>query len=302
MINLRPHQTEAIDFALSALDQSTARCLAQLPTGSGKSLVKLFVAREWLKMGRPVVMLTPSNLTLSKLYADARTLGMDVSLDWAQHYSRREDPFVIGTYQTAWNRSHKHRNHGALLILDEAHHINVKADSNMDLYHSFGHVFGVSASPWSQHCQELFPAKYLYPLSRAIKEGFVCDYEILPYEPILPGKYQIVYCPSSDDVRYTSRSMSHSDWVLCTRDDAIAVLAKFRAGAIGTMVVNRKLTEGFDLPAVKKVWITRESLSPILVYQMLGRALRPYQGQTAKCYILWPKTRRSLETALHLAG
>lgn len=257
---------------------------------------------DWLKRGRRVVVLTPSSTTLSKLYNDARKLGMNVSLDWNQHHANRADPFVIGTYQTAWNRCGKHSSAGTLLILDEAHHINIKANANLNIYNSFSHVFGVSASPWSQHCESLFPIQHRYTLTQAIRDGIVCQFEILPFEPIAPGKFQIVYCPSSDDVRFTARVIEHSDWVLCTRDDSTSVLTRFRSGQVGTMVVNRKLTEGFDLPAVKRVWITRESLSPILVYQMLGRALRPFQGQVAKCFIRWPKTRRSLETALSLAG
>lgn len=302
MIVLRPPQKAAIDFAVSALGKVAARALVQLPTGSGKSLVKLFVALEWLKLGRRVLLLTPSNLTLSRLYADARTMGMQVSVDWSVHHARRDDEFVLATYQTAWNRFDKHVRSGTLLILDEAHHINVQAEANQAIYHSFDHVFGVSASPWSPHCEKFFPLLFKYPLRQAIADGFNCEFELLPYREVPQGRFQIIYCPTNQCVKETARLISHSDWILCERDDSISVLRKFREGKIGTMVVNRKLTEGFDLPAIKNIWITRETISPILAYQMLGRALRPYQGQRAQCYIQHPKTRKTLEAALSMAG
>lgn len=302
MIVLRPPQKEAIDFAVTALNKPAARALAQLPTGSGKSLVKLFVAMEWLRRGRRVLLLTPSNLTLSKLYTDARTLGMKVAVDWNTHHAKRDDEFVIATYQTAWNRFDKHIRSGTLLILDEAHHINIHAEANQAIYHSFAHVFGVSASPWSPHCEEFFPLRHRYSLRQAIADGLNCEFEILPYCEVAIGKFQIMYCPTNQMVKETAQVIPHGDWVLCERDDSIAVIRKFREGKFGTMVVNRKLTEGFDLPAVKRIWITRETISPILAYQMLGRALRPYQGQRAQCFIQHPKTRKTLETALTLAG
>ena len=302
MIVLRPHQKAAIDFAVSTLGKAPARALAQLPTGSGKSLVKLFVAREWLRRGRRALLLTPSNLTLSKLYADARSLGMQVSVDWNVHRARRDDEFVIATYQTAWNRFDKHISNGTLLILDEAHHINVHAEANQAIYHAFDHVFGVSASPWSSQCESFFPNLHRYSLRQAVADGCNCEFELSPFCEVPEGKFQIVYCPTSQRVRETAQVIPHSDWVLCERDDSLSVLRKFREGKVGTMVVNRKLTEGFDLPAVKRIWITRETISPILAYQMLGRALRPYQGQRAQCFIQHPKTRKTLENALSLAG
>jgi superfamily II DNA or RNA helicase len=72
----RPHQSAAIGFAIDALSKGPVRCLAQMPTGSGKGLVKLHVAQDMISRGRKVVLLSPSSATISKLYLDAKELSI----------------------------------------------------------------------------------------------------------------------------------------------------------------------------------------------------------------------------------
>lgn len=72
-----------------------------------------------------------------------------------------------------------------------------------------------------------------------------------------------------------------------TRDDNATTLEAFRNGDLEVLVNIRMLTEGTDVPKVQSVFLTRQTTSPILMTQMIGRALRgPKFGGTAEAYIV----------------
>ena len=298
----RPHQAQAIDFAIESLKAQRARCLVQLPTGSGKSLIKAHLARYWNSLGRKVVILTPSNVTVGSLFWWLRRAGLKPEIEMAEKKAPRDSETILSTYATAWRHPFKHREPGALLILDECHHCNEKATSNLSIYSQFDYVFGVSASPWNATCLRLFERHHYYPLRQSIKDGVNCNFEILEDQPIGTGKHQIVYCMTSTTAKQASRLVPSGDWVFYDTGDRNNKIIEFTKGNISTMFVNKMLTEGFDCPGVKQVWIQRTTRSTIMAYQMLGRALRPHNNQTAKCYVANPKTRRILDEALKLAG
>lgn len=58
------------------------------------------------------------------------------------------------------------------------------------------------------------------------------------------------------------------------RDDNALVLNRFRANDLEVLINVRMLTEGTDVPSVQTVFVTRQTTSPILLRQMVGRALR----------------------------
>lgn len=59
-----------------------------------------------------------------------------------------------------------------------------------------------------------------------------------------------------------------------SRDDNARVLSSFRTGELEVLINVRMLTEGTDVPSVQSVFVTRQTTSPILLRQMVGRALR----------------------------
>lgn len=65
------------------------------------------------------------------------------------------------------------------------------------------------------------------------------------------------------------------------------VLKDFRNGELDVLVNIRMLTEGTDVPNAKTVFLTRQTLSEILMTQMVGRVLRgPKFGGTKRAYIV----------------
>jgi superfamily II DNA or RNA helicase/5-methylcytosine-specific restriction endonuclease McrA len=72
-----------------------------------------------------------------------------------------------------------------------------------------------------------------------------------------------------------------------SRDDNAAVLKAFHDDRLDVLINVRMLTEGTDVPMLQSVFITRQTTSPILLRQMVGRALRgPKFGGTATANIM----------------
>lgn len=59
------------------------------------------------------------------------------------------------------------------------------------------------------------------------------------------------------------------------------ILERFKAGDIKVVANVGVLTTGFDYPALDTVVIARPTMSLALYYQMVGRAIRPYEGKQA---------------------
>lgn len=72
-----------------------------------------------------------------------------------------------------------------------------------------------------------------------------------------------------------------------TDDENQKVLEDFKNGNIDVIVNIRMLTEGTDVPKAKTVFLTRQTLSEILMTQMVGRALRgPKFGGKKEAFIV----------------
>lgn len=296
------HQAAAIHFVIDALLGNQQRCLVQMPCGTGLGDVGMYVAHEWIRNGK-VVWLTPSGIKMGPLFWKARNLGIFPDIETPQRRVSRESRFVFGTYETAWHHIYRHCEADALLILDEAHHINTHTKSNLSIYRRFKNILGLSSSPWTKSCSELFEKFHSYRLSSAIKDGVSPRFEIHDYEQIHNGKYQILYAPTNSTGGQLKKTMPHDDWLLYSRDDEFIKYNKFVEGQVGTAVVNRTLwIEDFDKPMVKKVWIERDCKSPLLAYQMLSRVLHKDGDRVGHCYVMHWETKQSLKSALELAG
>ena len=60
-----------------------------------------------------------------------------------------------------------------------------------------------------------------------------------------------------------------------------AILKAFKAKKINVVANVGVLTTGFDFPELATVVLARPTMSLALYYQMVGRAIRPYEGKTS---------------------
>jgi superfamily II DNA or RNA helicase len=64
-------------------------------------------------------------------------------------------------------------------------------------------------------------------------------------------------------------------------------IESFRNGELRVLTNYNVLTQGFDAPAVRAVYVARPTYSPNLYQQMIGRGLRgPLNGGKAECLIV----------------
>ncbi|MBU6230611.1 MAG: DEAD/DEAH box helicase family protein [Cyanobacteria bacterium REEB459] len=69
--------------------------------------------------------------------------------------------------------------------------------------------------------------------------------------------------------------------------DNVEIIRRFRAGELEVLINVEMLTEGTDLPTVQTVFLTRPTISIILMTQMIGRALRgKAAGGTDRAYVV----------------
>lgn len=292
----KPHQAKAIDFAVESL-KLNRRCVAQLPTGSGKTLVALTVSR--MMPNRRIWILTPTVESLAAHTSQSRMIGLNIAPELRDRKASRFARLCITTYATAWHRPQIIKPDD-LIIFDECHHVNFRAPCNSSLLHSKRLAFGLSASPWSIGSKDYFPHRHIQPLSELINLGINADYSICDWSVPVSRSYQIVYTRASANHELL-RGLKSSDYAICKRMNSRQVIDRFRRGIVRTIVVNRMLTEGFDLRQVKHIYIDRIIKSRILLYQMAGRALRAHNGQTASIYVSDSDTKERLISAFQRA-
>lgn len=293
---LWPHQQKALDACLATLGRKPG--YVQMPTGSGKSDVMRSVAVEWLRDRAHKVIIAVPNLTLAFQHRAGFILySKHLPTLLMQGYPlARSSRLIISTYSSLF-RIPRQEFHfpktKTLLIADECHHCNFEADVNNALAQMYRHRIGFSATPWTLGCSAAFADNLLYamPLTEGQAGGFLCNYNIVQSEKLLPSpllRYQLYFV--KDSSRFSElglrRSIFFDDEVSPSRpyrnQDLIRLL---REGTLSCAYVNRMLLEGFDCAHIKNIYIEKQTTSQILAMQMLGRGLRKVGEQVCNVYV-----------------
>lgn len=122
------------------------------PTGSGKTILALYVVAQSLLKGKRVTFVCDRTTLINQTSAVADSLGLDHGVIQAKHPRRNEElPFQIASAQTIARRGwHK----TDLIIVDEAH---TQLSAWTDYIPNFnGAVIGLSATPFSKGLGKLF--------------------------------------------------------------------------------------------------------------------------------------------------
>ncbi len=301
------HQARGITVCQKAHRRPRSKVLIQFPAGAGKSEVAAQLALQHLQeepFGR-VLIIAPSEPILLQFYDRlAFCAPCPVHIEKAERWAPVTARLVLASQNSIWDRLHRYPE-DVLTIYDECHHANLDATENLRVARGFHHVVGLSATPWSTGCEELFgqPTVFL-SLREALKlrdaqgRGVLAPYELLPWtEP--KGPHGLVFCASNEECRRWCYADPGGTWI--TYDLGAEVrsrVAAWRAGRHPVLYANLIPREGLDSPECGAVWIAKPSESDILRVQMVGRALRWQPGKVAKVYCLTEEIREGVAAAL----
>lgn len=302
-MQLWPHQLEAVAVCAQAHQRASSRVLVQVPPGTGKTEIAARVAVSWCiarPFGRALICVSSAPILAQFRRRLMQLTRLPVDVDWACQHATRQSRIVVATQQSLWGRLDSY-SRDTLLIYDECHHGNLDAPENLRLAQSFRHILGLSATPWSRGCLQLFAesARVVLPLFVAEREGLVAPHERLPWQPP-SGPLGLAFCASNKECERRSQQAPTSTWigVQVPEPEIARRIARWRSGAAPVLYANRMLLEGFDEPRCEKVWLDKETDSQIMLVQMAGRALRHRPGKRAHIYCATPAIQEALGVAM----
>lgn len=201
---IRSYQTDAI----RAWKDNGFRGILSMATGTGKTYVALEATKQCVPRTTLAVVVVPTmalanqwKREISRFFVDRIALECDSSrpnwkndLESVVRYISTADAasqrgFVVTTYQTAGSDEFRRllnslSSDKLCLVADEVHHAGAPYFSNI-LSVDFGYRMGLSATPerlWDDEGQEKVMAffdkiVFEYPISRALKDGVLCQYQ-----------------------------------------------------------------------------------------------------------------------------
>lgn len=104
------------------------------------------------------------------------------------------------------------------------------------------------------------------------------------------GKPTLVFTPDLQSLSVVMETLNKSGLNYLYVDGGMevserqSVLKKLESGVIDGVVNCGVLTTGFDMPKVKQCILIRNIKSKSLLFQIVGRFIRPYKGETARIY------------------
>ena len=328
-MQLRPYQEEARRAVEAQWEQGMQRTLLVLPTGCGKTVVFSRIIEDRVKMGDRVLVLAHRGELLDQA---ADKLEAVTGLRCARE--KAEDTclgswyrVVVGSVQTLQREKRLERfapDHFDTIIVDEAHHVISDGYRRVLDYFDGARVLGVTATPDRGDLRslgEVFGSlAYEYPLTRAIREGYLVPIKALTIplqlelggvgvqngdfkagdlgtalDPYLEriaqemakacqGRKTVVFLP------LVKTSQKFRD-ILCAQGfraaevngesaDRAQVLRDFDAGRYDVLCNSMLLTEGWDCPGVDCIVVLRPTRVRSLYSQMVGRGTRLHPGKT----------------------
>ncbi len=287
----RPYQQRIVRRAVELFADHAARSvLIDSPTGSGKTIMGLLIAR-WLHecLGVRVGWVAMRRYLLSQAAAENEATGLRVPCTYLSMFDK-DPPTGLD-----------------LLVVDEAQH---DAASSMAHLHNLirpRFILGLSATPFRSDRVKLCFDTVLKDagIGRLIQDGYLSRYHhyTLPaYTPQAvakcylrePGRWgkTIIYFHTLEQCHAADRLLRaggiRSD-VVSGETDRGAQLAAFRAGALDVLLNCVVLGEGFDCPELRTVFC-RPSCKAVTI-QMGGRVLRKHPEVPIKQIVQCPKTR-----------
>jgi DNA repair protein RadD len=150
MLELRPHQTLALDLLRDAIRSGKKRPVIAMPTGSGKTVLAAAIVNGSRSKGNRVCFVVPFLSLVDQTFERFRENGIDVNdmgvIQGDHEWRRDHAPVQIATAQTLSRRSLPETD---IVVVDEAHIGYSVISSWLDNPGGVKLFVGLSATPWA---------------------------------------------------------------------------------------------------------------------------------------------------------
>ena len=265
--------------------------MIESPTGSGKSVMGLLIARALQeRAGVRVGWVAMRRNLLSQAEAENATKGIGVDPIKFISMFDKDPPTDVD-----------------LLCLDEGHHDAAGSMAHLHNVIRPRWILGLTATPFRSDRVSLCFDKTVTDcgIHRLIQDGYLSAYDHYTVPKWDVGQLADLYCSepgrwgksvfffhSVADCHALDRLLRdrgiRSDVVTGTSDRE-SQLEAFRRGELQVLANCLVLTEGFDDPTLQTAWVRPSSRGPVV--QMAGRALRKCSGLAAKQVVQCKQTR-----------
>ena len=293
----RKYQLEAVNKALNSYKEKLPSVLINSPVGSGKTFMGLMVIKE--------------------LQKQAAIYGKSLRVNWVaarKHILSQTEEINNKFFNCDINYVsffNKEPPVADMLVIDEAHH--EATQSVIDMYENSKNAItlGLSATPMRTDRMKLSFRTEIKTVSimELVSLGYLANvhsYKIKHYSaPIVANIYvnfrelfgkSIAFFKTIRECEEFSRILN-SQGIVCEvvtgKSDKDLQIEKFANGQIDVIANVSVLTEGFDVPDLKTVFIRDASRVPTI--QMAGRGLRKTEGKEICNIVQSEKTKYHVE-------
>ena len=246
--------------------------LVESPTGSGKTVMGLLVARQAQQMwGMKVVWTAMRRNLLAQAELENRQRGFNVDIRFVSMFSKTPPQ-------------------ADLLIVDEAQHDATQSMSSLHAAVGATKVLGLSATPFrTDRCGLCFERIVRDAgIRQLILDGYLspyAHYTIASYSPAVvaatylrePSRWgrTLIFFRTLAECRECAGRLAAAGVateIVCGSSDREAQIDRFLAGGVRVILSVSVLAEGFDCPTLETVFCRPASRGPTV--QMAGRVLR----------------------------
>jgi superfamily II DNA or RNA helicase len=271
-MELRPYQKHAILRSVRGL-LSVDRLAIIMPTGSGKTIV----ASQICKMFEPVLWVAHQNELLRQADSALKLAGVQHDMMSAFASDLPEKRYM-------------------LLVIDECHHEGCNTYTNLLDKLKYNKLLGMTATPSrldglklrfdkkidATNQRELVENGYSSPIKlfRVRSSANYID-DLINWANCYAEHLgrTIFFTRDLADAKYVTGKLRITSEIISGNTNRALQLEKFRTGVVQCLVSCQVLTEGVDLPMCKTVVLGRPTKSKTLLSQMIGRAVRVYEGK-----------------------
>lgn len=287
----RPYQERIIEkTVISFCDKGMRSILIESPTGSGKTVMGLMIARLMQEqLGIRVGWIAMRRYLLSQAAEESRARGINVDAEFISMFEKNPPTGLD------------------LLIVDEAQHDAAQSMANLHQKIQPRFILGLSATPFRADKVKLCFDSVIRDagIHSLIQDGYLSSFQHFTIPMHTPEKVvghytreperwgrSIFYFHTIEQCQIADRLLKKAGYrseVVTGSSDRESQLAAFKAGKVDVLSNCMVLSEGFDCPELKTVFC-RPSCKGVTV-QMAGRVLRKHADVPVKQIVQCQKTR-----------